>query len=93
MNFDLGPKPLWREFDVGPYKITLIPDYDELQPELSSVEIRSLDFDGNISPRVVSQAKAGKNSVTAKVECTVEPHAVIWAKEEKGIYDVCSILS
>ena len=96
MNFDLGPNPLWREFDVGPYKITLMPDYDEQQPELSSVETRSFPFDGSlqtVSPRVVSQAKAGENSVTAMVECADEPQAVIWANKEKGIYDVCTILS
>jgi len=96
MNFDLGPNPQWREFDVGPYRLALVPDYDELQPALSSLRMETSPFDINlqpVEPKIVTKEKAGKNSVTATAECANEPEAILTTGREKGIWDLCLILS
>jgi hypothetical protein len=97
MNLDLGPNPLWREFGVGPYKIALVSNYDELQQELSSLRKETWPLnivdDQRIEPRIVAEEKAGKTSITATVECDNEPEAVLTSGGEKGIWDLCLILS
>lgn len=96
MNFDLGSNPLWREFDVGPYKIALVPDYDELQPALSSLRMETSPLDLGLQPAeptIVTKEKAGKNSITATAESTNEPDAILTPGREQGIWDLCLILS
>ena len=35
MNFSLGISPQIRSFEVGPYKINLIENYDDIFPQIS----------------------------------------------------------
>lgn len=96
MNLDLGARPLWREFEVGPYRIVLVPNYEDRQLELSSLQGKRIILDEQFQPseeEIIKEAKAGKNSVTATAECADETEALLWAKAELGIYDLCSILS
>ncbi len=97
MNLDLGPEPPFRKFAIGPYQIDLVSNYDELQAELSSLrrETWPLDFiDGPPDePKIVTKEKAGKNSITATVRCKSEPEAILSNGREKGIWDLCLILS
>lgn len=93
MNLNLGKMPSEREFNVGPYRITLVRDYDKLQSELSELirlewKLNSLDEEPILHP-----AKVGKSAITAEVDCDDEPDAVLADGKEPGIGDLCLILS
>jgi hypothetical protein len=93
MNLNLGKMPPARDFNVGPYQITLVRDYDELQSELSEMEKLEWKVNSPDEEPILHPAKVGKSAITAEVECDDEPDAVLATGKEPGIGDLCLILS
>lgn len=92
MNLDLGSEPPFRKFAVGPYQIDLVSNYDELQAGLSSLRRETWPIDliegRPDEPKIVTKEKAGKNSITAAVQCESEPEAILSNGRENGIWDL-----
>lgn len=97
MNLDLGANPPERLFAIGPYAVRLVDNYEVLQANLSSArnvkQTPIFNEGGEEWNTVVTEPKVGSNAVTAIVECTDEPDAFLTNGEEKGIWDLCLILS
>ncbi len=86
-NLNLGTRNLPLNFNVGPYRINLVKDYNELIPRLSSLGTK------------YENAKCGENLITANVVCNNEPGALLTNRlntqdeSTPGIWDLCLILS
>lgn len=97
INLTLDNRPPVRDFTVGPYKIQLVENYDELHPNMPAsgkirkgyriTEGRTEWYDELI------ESKAGQGIVTATAECDDEPADVLASGNDRGIWDLCLILS
>jgi hypothetical protein len=97
INLNLGENPQVREFSVGPYKITLLDDYDTLQSQLAehtklTHTISYLDGQ-EIKQTTETKPRQGKALVTATAECDEESESAFYDDSPRAIWDLCAILS
>jgi hypothetical protein len=95
MNLDLDEAPPVRSFSVGPFTITLVPEYDDIHLTIPQMAKRS-GIAKNENERYVTKeepGRAGNAAITAIAECDKEPDSVFYLEEGAGIRDLCDVLS
>ena len=103
MNFSLGISPQIRSFEVGPYKINLIENYDDIFPQISENAIVQksirLDSTGVTTEKIEKEGTCGTKVITAFVHCMVQEEIAMLNSDfssetqQKSIWDLCLILT
>lgn len=97
-NFSLGENPIVKEFDIGPYKIKLIDDYDDLGEFLSynnlpQARSRFVGDEEIWDFTEIENLDQAKPLHTANVYVKKEPNAILSEIEAPAIWDLIQIFS
>lgn len=103
MNFSLGIAPQIRSFEVGPYKIDLVENYDDIITQISENAIVQesirLDSTGVTTEVIERDGTCGTKLITATVLCKAQEEVAILDSDfssdtqQKCIWDLCLILT
>jgi hypothetical protein len=89
-NLDLGENPAIRTFQVGPFTITLVDDYDNIQKRLSALprvenQFQSLPGGGISFAKTYIPAIVGEALITATASYEIEGDALLIKEETPPI--------
>ena len=96
-NLDLGENPAIRTFQVGPFTIALVNDYDDIQKHLSALPSEENKFDSSsgsiIRTKTYRPAIVGEALITATASCDIEGDALLIKDETSSSPEEDALLS